>query len=91
MCFDDGNELEALGEGFGFEAQQFPFGPLLLKFLRAPVDPSLTLGQHPVNQQRQIVGHGFDGCREGGQVFAQMPVSASELALAVEQRAGRHP
>ena len=70
LRFGDGNQLEPLSEGFGFQARQFPFGTLLLEFRRAPIDPCLAFGEHPLDQQCQIGSHGFDGRRVAGQVFA---------------------
>jgi hypothetical protein len=73
-----GISLEPLSSGIpGIQTRQFPFGAPSLELRRAPIHPGFAFGEHPVDQQCQVVGHGFDRRREGWQLPAQMTIPGS--------------
>ena len=78
-----GNELESLRLGFGVQSGEFQFGAPLFELRGAAIHPGFTVGEHSVDEHRQVSGHGLDRRRMGGQLLAQMPIPASQVTLAV--------
>ena len=74
----DRDQLESLRQCSGFQARQFPFGAPSLEGRGASIDPSFAAGEQAVDQHGQVAGYGLDCRSTGGQLFAQMPVPASQ-------------